>query len=316
MTRVNFVEAQSPSRADNSQTTSPLKPSTPTQGMSSRKPTPFPGCTPTKPSPLRDSATSKRQVSMASPPRPRLATRPTEVVADGGRFPAGTTSSTETLPFPVLPMPVDDGRQSPLSELRERILSDDREFGPGQCKTRLIHPVGSEKHQTRVRQLSGDLIASRMPNSASEDATPPQSTVAVPASNGTDASALGGRLDQLALWVKDVESELSRSHEKEETANSALQKWSKTPAKPWQKDANRPSPCRSLTCRSLLRHSPPPCPLRRHPRQARRTRGLNTGSASLPTSLMRSLLIFGRALPKSNLLRRQNGCRMKRPRKG
>ncbi|ORX37068.1 hypothetical protein BD324DRAFT_424119 [Kockovaella imperatae] len=192
------VLPQSPARADTSQTASPAKPLTPTRPSGFRKPTPFPGDgTPTKrilSSPLRDGVKSsqvspktKRDISVASPPRPRMATRPTEVLADGRPFPAGTTGPIDSLPFPVLPMPVDDGRQSPMTELRERILSDDL------------------MQQSRIRQLSGDLVAGAVPR-PSEDPVINASDPHRPLSPAApDAQALGGRLDQLALWVKDVE---------------------------------------------------------------------------------------------------------------
>ena len=145
---------QSPARADISQTTSPARqPTTPTRSSPSRKPTPFSIGTPTK-SPLRNAVivfastgnSPQRPPSMASPPRPRLATKPTDVIATGRPFPADTAGSEEALPFPVvsptttatttnsndrnaLAFPVElptDGRQSPMTELRERIMSDDR----------------------------------------------------------------------------------------------------------------------------------------------------------------------------------------------
>ena len=67
--------------------------------------------------------------------------------------------------------------------------------------------VGLEKHVTRFRQISGDLIApttERLAISAVELAD-----VASDQAHGDHAAALGGRLDQLASWVKDVESEFT-----------------------------------------------------------------------------------------------------------
>ena len=68
--------------------------------------------------------------------------------------------------------------------------------------------VGIEKQVTRFRQISGDLIAPSIApvaaGTVNMSAAQPIASGQVP---GTHAAALGGRLDQLALWVKDVESE-------------------------------------------------------------------------------------------------------------
>ena len=98
----------------------------------SKRLTSSPASTPTKAGTRAgDSTPKKSPVPVSSPPRPRLATRPTEVVADqrhlamGHALQSGVESkSQEGLPFPV---PASSPGETPLAELRRKILSHDSE---------------------------------------------------------------------------------------------------------------------------------------------------------------------------------------------
>ncbi|ORY31808.1 hypothetical protein BCR39DRAFT_80876 [Naematelia encephala] len=110
--------------------------------------------------------------AMPTPPRPRMNTRPTQVIREGDRFPAA----------------MDEPASSPVANIRQRILSSDQE--------KLV----------RFRHISSEeTTPGAEPAQASSSADVVESNFEEAVPSASPAKALDSRLESLATWVQQME---------------------------------------------------------------------------------------------------------------